>query len=102
MAWIVPAFQLSAPFGDVRVRDIGGPVNPAPTARSASMVTSHVPVPEHAPDHPSKLEPPLADAVSVTGVPVLKLAEQVAGQFIPAGNEVTAPVPVPLLVKVSV
>jgi hypothetical protein len=62
-------------------------------------------VPEHAPDQPVKVEPGEGtDAVSVTLVPTLKVAEHVppAGvQLMPAGDEVTVPLPAPVLVTES-
>lgn len=51
----------------------------------------------HAPDHPSKVLPDAAVAVSTTAVPLEKLAVQVPGQLIPAGLLVTVPVPEPAL-----
>ena len=51
-------------------------------------------VPEHAPDHPVKVELALAVAVSVTTVPATKL--------VPVGLAVTVPVPVPVLVTARV
>ena len=66
------------------------------------MVTVQGAVPLHPPPlQPAKEDPPAAVAVRVTLVPLLKLAVQVAPQLIPAGLEVTVPVPVPLLVTVS-
>jgi len=59
-----------------------------------------VAVPVQAPDQPVKLEPAAGAAVSVTDVPLLKLAEQVLPQLIPAGLLVTVPVPVPARVRV--
>jgi hypothetical protein len=41
----------------------------AVTAVAAFTVTTHVPVPEHAPDHPANVDPVPAAAVSVTVVP---------------------------------
>src|SRR5215470_1478693 len=48
-----------------------------------------------APLKPAKVEPALAVAVRVMGLPLGKLAEHVAPQLIPAGLEVTVPLPVP-------
>jgi len=60
-------------------------VKVAVTVVAAETVTTHDPVPE------------AGAAVSVTAVPLVKLAEQVAPQVIPAGLLVTVPVPVPAL-----
>jgi len=60
-------------------------------------------VPVHPPpDQPENTEPEIAAAVSITEVPELYEAEQVAPQFIPAGEDVTVPVPVPVGLMVSV
>jgi hypothetical protein len=73
----------------------------AVTDWAALIVTEQVPVPVHAPLQPVKVEPVAGVAVSVTAVPLAKLAAQVAGQLMPAGTLVTVPVPVPALVSVS-
>ncbi|PYM68547.1 MAG: hypothetical protein DME11_00055, partial [Candidatus Rokuibacteriota bacterium] len=66
----------------------------AVTVVAAETVTTHDPVPEHPPPlQPVKVEPAAGAAVSVTAVPLVKLAEQVAPQVIPAGLLVTVPVP---------
>src|SRR6266550_3954752 len=66
------------------------------------MVAVQAPVPEHPPPlQPVKVEPAAGVAVSVTTVPLAKLAEQVAPQVIPAGELVTVPLPVPALLTVS-
>jgi len=70
-------------------------VKDAVTDLAAVMDTVQVPVPEHAPLQPVKVEPPAGLAVKVTDVPELYEAEQVAPQLIPAGLEVTVPLPVP-------
>src|SRR5438552_4662390 len=75
-------------------------VKVAVTVVAAETVTTHVPVPEH-PLQPVKVEPAAGVAVSVTAVPLEKLAEQVAPQLIPAGELVTVPLPVPALLTVS-
>ena len=71
----------------------------AVTVVSAESVSLHVPVPLHPPpDQPAKPDPATADAVSVTAVPPLKLAEHwllVALQSMPEGRLVTWPVRVP-------
>jgi hypothetical protein len=61
------------------------------------IVKVQVPVPKHWPIHP--VNPDAADAigVSVTTVPVGKSAEQVLPQLMPGGEDVTVPVPAPLL-----
>jgi hypothetical protein len=46
---------------------------------------------------PPKLPPPVGVAVRVTAVPSAKLCEQSVPQSIPAGEEVTVPVPLPSL-----
>ena len=66
----------------------------AVTLWSEFIVTLQVPVPLQAPPQPWKIEPFAGLAVSVTWVPVLKLAVQVDGHLIPAGELVTLPLPV--------
>jgi len=56
-----------------------------------SMTVQVAPVPVQAPPQPENPEPPPGVAVSVTWVPLLKVAEQVVGQLIPAGVLVTVP-----------
>src|SRR5438552_10027421 len=81
--------------------DVGAKV--AVTVVAAESVTTHVPVPLQPPPlQPVKVEPAAGVAVSVTAVPLAKLAEQVAPQVIPAGELVTVPLPVPDLENVSV
>ena len=60
-----------------------------------------LPVPEHAPPQPAKVEVESADSDNVTEVPELKLVEQVEPQLMPEGFEVTVPVPVPGFVMPS-
>jgi hypothetical protein len=62
------------------------------------MVTVHAPVPEQAPPQPAKVEPAAGVAVSVTEVPWPYVSAQSAPQLMPAGEEVTVPLPVPDLV----
>ena len=62
---------------------------------AASMVTEHVPVPVQAPDQPPKLELLSGTAVKVTSVPDVYTSVQSDPQLMPAGEEVTMPVPVP-------
>jgi hypothetical protein len=72
------------------------------TERASDMLRVQLPVPEQAPDQPANLERAEATAVSVTAVPCPKACAQVAPQLIPAGLEVTVPLPLPALVSVSV
>src|SRR4051794_19682702 len=102
MVWIVPRAQLSPPFGDVTVIETAAAEKSAPTLWSEPIVTWQLPVPEHAPVHPLNVTPAPGAAVSVTGAPALNVAEHVAGQLMPTGEEVTVPVPVPVLLTVSV
>src|SRR5213594_2300220 len=75
----------------------------AVTVVAAESVTTHVPVPLQPPPlQPLKVEPMAGMAVSITTVPLAKLAEQVAPQVMPAGALVTVPLPVPAGVTVSV
>src|SRR5207253_8560735 len=74
----------------------------AVTVVAAETVTTHVPVPEQPPPlQPLKVAPTAGVAVSVTAVPLAKLAVHVAPQVIPAGALVTVPLPVPALLTVS-
>ena len=74
----------------------------AVTDFATSIVTSQVgDAPLHAPDQPEKTEFTAGVAVRVTTVPRLYGSEQSAPQVIPAGLEVTVPIPVPAVVTVS-
>ena len=73
-------------------------MNVAVTARAAVIDTVQVLVPVHAPLQPVNVEPLAAAAVSVTDVPLAKLALQVAPQLMPPVFDVTVPVPVPVFV----
>src|SRR3989441_11410917 len=71
-------------------------VKVAVTVVAAESVTVQAPVPEQPPPlQPAKVEPAAGAAVSVTAVPLAKLAAQGAPQLIPAGGLVTVPLPVP-------
>jgi hypothetical protein len=70
-------------------------LNVAVTEVLAVRLTVHVLVPVQAPDHPANVEVPLGVAVSVTDVPLAKLAVQVVPQLIPEGLLVIVPAPVP-------
>jgi hypothetical protein len=76
-------------------------LNVAVTARAAVIDNTQVPVPVHAPLQPANVESLAAAPASVTDVPLVKLALQVVPQLIPAGDEVTVPVPLPALVTLS-
>jgi len=68
----------------------------AVTVVAAIRFTVQAPVPvQPPPDQPPNVEPEVAVAVSVTAVPLAKLALQVDPQVMPAGELVTVPVPVP-------
>ncbi len=77
-------------------------MNVAVTDFAVSIVTVHVPVPEHAPLQPVKVESDEELAVNVTMVLLLKADEQVLPQLIPVGLLVTVPLPVPAFVTVKV
>src|SRR5207247_8221929 len=73
----------------------------AVTVVAAETVTTHVPVPEQPPPlQPLKVEPAAGVALSVTTVPLAKLAVHVAPQLIRAGALVAGPLPVPAGVTV--
>jgi hypothetical protein len=86
------------------VRVLVGSEKVAATVVAADIVTVQVAlVPEHPPpDQPANTEPVAAAAVRTTLAAELKEAEQVAPQAIPAGFDVTVPVPDPSLLMVSV
>src|SRR5690606_24584111 len=80
--------------------------NAAETARSRSIVTTRVVVPVPSPDQPPNAIPGAGVAVRVTRVPASNVAVHpeppAVEQSIPAGELVTAPVPIPVSVMVSV
>jgi hypothetical protein len=59
------------------------------------VVRVQEPIPEQPPLHPENLEPASAMGVSVAVVPLIKFAEQVLLQLMPAGLLVTVPLPLP-------
>src|SRR5947209_20373835 len=90
--------EIVAPAVGVMMEAAGGvmSVNVAVTVVAALRVTVQAPGPEQPPPvQPLKVEPAAGAAVSVTAVPLAKLAAQVAPQVMPAGALVTVPAPVP-------
>src|SRR5260221_4792044 len=69
--------------------------NAAVTLVAASIVTRHAPIPLHAPLQPANADPSAGAANSATEAAGEKFSVQVAPQLIPAGLEVTLPLPVP-------
>src|SRR5689334_14255964 len=81
---------------------IAAPKAAATDTLLSSVIAQVVALPAHAPLQPSNVEPASGAAVRITTVPRLKVAVQVLPQLMPSGLESTPPVPVPLLVSVSV
>jgi hypothetical protein len=80
----------------------GGAVNVAVTVFAAFIVTLHDPVPAHPPpDQPANELLVSGDAVRVTTVPPVYVAEQVDPQLMPDGKLETLPVPVPDFIMVK-
>ncbi len=89
-------------FTTVRVRVMGAKV--ATTVRALAIVTVQVPVPGQlmpGPLQPVKVEPALGVAVSTTELPWSKSARHVAPQVMPAGADVTVPLPPPAFTSVT-
>jgi hypothetical protein len=76
-------------------------LNPAATVWLEFIVTVQLAVPEQAPYHPANVEPVVGVAVSATTVPAAKL-RQAEPHEVPAGEELTVPLPVPDVVMVRV
>ena len=73
-------------------------LNVAVTDWFCVIETVHVVLlPVQAPLHPENVDPALGEAVRMTEVPLVKEALQVLPQFIPVGELVTVPLPVPAL-----
>ena len=79
-------------------RFVGIALNVADTP--AVSVTVQAPLPEQAPPQLTNDEPAAAAAFKATEVPGSNWFEQIAPQLMPAGVEVTVPLPVPCLVTV--
>jgi hypothetical protein len=62
------------------------------------MISTQLPVPEHAPLQPSNTEPAEGVTISVTEVPCVNASEQSEPQLIPPGELEIVPDPVPLVV----
>ena len=78
-------------------------LNVAVTARAALIDTVHVvELPEHAPVQPANTEPDAGAAVSVTDTPLLNAKLHNVPQLMPAGDDVTVPLPLPARVTVAV
>src|SRR2546425_1227666 len=77
--------------------------NVAVTVVAAVTVPVRAPVPaQPAPLQPVKVDPPAGVAVKITTVPLSYAAEHIAPQSIPAGLEVTLPLPIPVGATVRV
>jgi hypothetical protein len=84
--FVTVSFAVVGPVAAVKV---------AVTVVAAESVTLQAPAPEQPPDHPANVEPWLGVAVSVTTVPVLKVAPHGCPQLMPEGLLLIVPVPVP-------
>jgi len=74
----------------------------AVTSLAVFMATvQEVKEPLHAPPQPEKIEPEAGVAVRVTSVPRVTTALHVGPQLIKLGNELTEPLPLPVLLTVS-
>jgi hypothetical protein len=73
----------------------------AVTLLSAFMISSQASAPVQAPDHPTKAHPSAACAFTATNVPGAKELAQLVPQSIPAGCEVTVPLPSRVTVRVG-
>src|SRR5882724_5561686 len=89
-----------APAGETVRAKVGAKVAVTLVAAVSVTVQEAVPV-QPPPLQPVKAEPRPGLAVSVTEVPLLKVAAHVAPQSMPAGLLVTVPAPVPALAIVS-
>ena len=81
-------------YATVRVNCCDAALNVAVTDRLEFIVSLQLPVPEHAPDHPAKVDPEFGVAVSETTVP--------PGYAGPGGLALTVPLPVPAYATVRV
>ena len=87
-------------LGDANVMLTG--LKLAVTVTGAFPINVHGAVPVQPPPlHPSNEEPDAGVAVKVTGLPALYAAEHVAPQLMPAGELVTVPEPLPVLLTVT-
>jgi len=89
--------DVTAPLPDTAtegVRWVGTTfVNVALTVSSFPMLNAHAPEPLQAPLQPAKAKPLSAVAVSRTVLPTSNVAEQIPGQAMAAGVDVTRPEP---------
>jgi hypothetical protein len=99
-----PGLEMTVPFPDVATDSVNcGSVKTAVSVVGDPMPKVHGPVlPEHWPPlQPANCDPAAGVAVRVIEAPVAKLATQLEPQSMPAGDDVTVPVPVPAVATVS-
>jgi hypothetical protein len=99
----VPIATPVAPDAGLLAVTVGtdGEANVAVTDLALVIAILHAPVPEQDPAQPRKVDPAAGAAVRETEAPLRKLPEHVGPQLIPAGELVTVPLPLPVLLTLS-
>jgi len=85
----------------VRGAVLGGALKLADTVWAPFITTTQEPVPEHAPDQPAKVEPPVPFADKVTETPLANSSRHVVPQSMPEGLLVMTPLPAMLTDKTA-
>jgi hypothetical protein len=99
---IEPTSEVTEPEPVFEIESTQTAVKAAVTARTCVIVTTHAPVPEHAPAQPAKRDPAEAEALSVTSEPSSYDSAHVEPHEIEPTSEATDPEPDPPLETESV